>query len=345
VVYIFTRTGDTWVEQSTALTSSSNSVYSDWGNDLCISDGTLVVGNRLNNWNGFATGGASVFRFDYSSMLWSDEHVLLAPDGEAYDSFGRSVAVSNDVVLVGASGDDDGGSVAGAAYFFRLEGGQWTFEQKVIASDAFQGDLFGISVAISDGLALVGAHMRDIPYDNAGAVYLFRYDGSQWNEEHIAMPPYAFRDENDGWDVAIHGGRAVAGGPGADAYADERGAIIVTDGDPFDPTITDCNNNGVDDAIDIANGTSGDCDDNGQPDDCQINANPLLDCDGNGMLDSCQCLADFNNDQMVDVNDLTQVILNWAEEVPESGDVNCDGQVDVDDLSTLLNAWGSCPAQ
>jgi hypothetical protein len=49
----------------------------------------------------------------------------------------------------------------------------------------------------------------------------------------------------------------------------------------------DCNNNGIDDSIDIMDGTSIDCDANGIPDECQ----PCEDCDGDGMLDHCEAAA------------------------------------------------------
>ena len=48
--------------------------------------------------------------------------------------------------------------------------------------------------------------------------------------------------------------------------------------------VTDCNGNGVEDAEDIAFGTSRDCEPNGIPDECQ----PCDDCDGNGVPDGCE---------------------------------------------------------
>ncbi|MCH8807236.1 MAG: thrombospondin type 3 repeat-containing protein [Planctomycetes bacterium] len=55
------------------------------------------------------------------------------------------------------------------------------------------------------------------------------------------------------------------------------------------PAIIDCNGNGIDDAIDIANGTSPDCDGNGVPDECQD------DSDGDGTIDPCDgCPNDAN---------------------------------------------------
>ena len=54
---------------------------------------------------------------------------------------------------------------------------------------------------------------------------------------------------------------------------------------------SDCNNNGVPDATDIANGTSQDCNANGIPDSCDIARGFAKDCNGNGVPDSCDLLA------------------------------------------------------
>ena len=54
----------------------------------------------------------------------------------------------------------------------------------------------------------------------------------------------------------------------------------------FTPPITDCNGNGIDDAIDIANGTSEDCNGNGVPDECDD------DRDGDGVIDDCDGCPD-----------------------------------------------------
>jgi len=50
----------------------------------------------------------------------------------------------------------------------------------------------------------------------------------------------------------------------------------------------DCNGNGIDDAIDIANLTVADCNTNLIPDVCEIAADPTLDLNLNGLIDSCE---------------------------------------------------------
>jgi hypothetical protein len=58
-------------------------------------------------------------------------------------------------------------------------------------------------------------------------------------------------------------------------------------------SITDCNNNGIDDAIDIAGNPALDCDTNGVIDSCELAAR---DCDNNGIIDACDIAANSSLD-------------------------------------------------
>ena len=80
------------------------------------------------------------------------------------------------------------------------------------------------------------------------------------------------------------------------------------------PQITDCNNNGVDDGCDIANGDSADDNGNGIPDECEFpdcNGNGIDDgqditdgtsddCNGNGTPDECETDNDCNSNGVPD---------------------------------------------
>jgi hypothetical protein len=81
----------------------------------------------------------------------------------------------------------------------------------------------------------------------------------------------------------------------------------------YNPDQADCNNNGIGDVCDIADGAQDcngdgipdecevDCDGNGIPDECDI-ANGATDCDANGVLDACE--ADCNTNGIVDACDI-----------------------------------------
>jgi len=51
-------------------------------------------------------------------------HKLLPGDGEEFDDFGKSVAISGETAIVGAFRDDDNGRDSGSAYLFDVATGE-----------------------------------------------------------------------------------------------------------------------------------------------------------------------------------------------------------------------------
>jgi hypothetical protein len=113
---------------------------------------------------------------------------LLASNGQGNDSFGFSVSISGDRVLVGKP--MGAGTGVGAAHLFERDAaGTWTEIAVLEASDAQPGDVFGWSVSIGDDRALVGASGDDDRGNRAGAAYVFERDAAgAWIE--IAMRPW-----------------------------------------------------------------------------------------------------------------------------------------------------------
>ena len=80
---------------------------------------------------------------------------------------------------------------------------------KWIASDGQAGDAFGTSVAISDGIAVVGAPLDDHQEIVAGSVYVFDVSTGQELRKLVALEPVL--GGRLGKSVAIHGRRVLAG--------------------------------------------------------------------------------------------------------------------------------------
>lgn len=55
--------------------------------------------------------------------------------------------------------------------------------------------------------------------------------------------------------------------------------------------ITDCNGNGIDDALDISGGAEQDCNANGVPDSCDISGGASADANGDGVPNECEAVA------------------------------------------------------
>ncbi len=178
--YVFRRTGATWTQEAKLL-AVDGGLQDAFGWGVAISGDLAVVGALGNGTFGSSSGSAYVFR--RTSGVWMQEAKLLPTDGGAGAWFGRSVAVSGDLALVGAQRDDDLGDDSGSAYVFRRSGETWTQEAKLLPADGAAGDLFGSSVALLGDVAIVGAHLDDDLGENSGSVYVFRRGAGVWLQE------------------------------------------------------------------------------------------------------------------------------------------------------------------
>ncbi len=129
---------------------------------------------------------------------------IAAGDGQANDGFGQSVAISDQLVLVGAPGDD---SAQGSAYLFSTAG---TLIEKIAAQVSLQaGDLFGFTVALEGKTALIGA-----PGTGAldeGAAYLMPITNGASLLHTLTLGASAFPSAGLGWQVALRDGMALVG--------------------------------------------------------------------------------------------------------------------------------------
>ena len=164
-------------------------------------------------------GAAYVYRV-YGST-WVEEQKLTASDAANGDDFGKSVSISDNVVLVGAPfGDCVIARDCGTAYVYRFNGSTWVQEKKLTASDAADNDWFGFSVCLSGDVAVVGAQSADCAAGaGCGAAYLYRFNSSEWVEEQKLTASDAAEVDFFGWSVSITRDVAVVGAPLDDCAA------------------------------------------------------------------------------------------------------------------------------
>ena len=143
--------------------------------------------------------------------------------------FGASISMDGDRMLVGAYGDDPSGvSAAGSVYVFEHNGTAWVETDKIIASDAFTSDNFGISVALQGNRAVIGAHNDDDNgFNSSGSAYVFEYDGANWNEVRKLLASDAAASDNFGRSVAIDGGWIFVGSEFDDDNALNSGSVYA----------------------------------------------------------------------------------------------------------------------
>ena len=214
--YVFERDATTglWNEVQ-KLTASDAAVEDYFGHSVSISGNVAVVGAPYDDDAGPFSGSAYVFEHNTVTGVWVEVQKLTASDADAYDAFGESVALEGSVAFVGAYHDDDGDLNAGAVYVFdRAAGtGAWVETQKLTASDTFFDGLFGRSVSISGGVALIGADGRSSAGSFAGAAYVFERDAvtGSWVEVQALTASDAADLDYFGRSVSISGDIALVG--------------------------------------------------------------------------------------------------------------------------------------
>lgn len=223
-VYVFRHNGTSWLQEQKLL-ADEGAASDDFGDSVAISGDRIVVGAGLADTNGLDSGAAYVFRYDVDS--WFQEQRIVALDGLTLDEFGDPVAIDGDLIVVGADDADDTALGAGAAYVFRLVGGLWTQEEKLLSSDGEEGDDFGDAVAVRNGVVVVGAIGDDDEGTNAGAIYLYSFDGADWVEDEKVLIRDGSRGDDFGHAIGMHDDFFVVGANREDGLGDRAGAAYV----------------------------------------------------------------------------------------------------------------------
>ncbi|MDQ6989128.1 MAG: hypothetical protein Q9M19_04535, partial [Mariprofundaceae bacterium] len=217
-VYVFNRSGISWVQQA-YVKASNTGVFHNFGCSVSLSgDGnTLAVGAMSEgnaaggNQAGNPTRSGAVYVFSRTALSWVQQAYLKASNVDLNDNFATSVSLSHDgnTLAVGA-GDEDSAAVgiggnqssnaalgSGAAYVFFRTGGIWAQQAYIKASNTGAGDRFSQQVSLSgDGNTLaVGAYGEGSAATgingnqgsnaaiNSGAVYVFSRIGAIWTQQ------------------------------------------------------------------------------------------------------------------------------------------------------------------
>ncbi len=253
-VYVYVRSASgIWSKQ--AYLKASNAEDGDFfGHSVAISRDTIVVGAHQersnatevngNQFDNSAPEAGAAYVFVRENGQWTQQAYLKASNTDAYDQFGYSVAIDSDTIVVGAKGessntnevngdeDDNSAPEAGAAYVFVRENGQWTQQAYLKAPNPDVSDVFGISVAVSGDLVVVGApgessnatgvngYWGNNDASGSGAVYVFgRVFGNQWVHQAYLKASNTEMNDAFGSAVAISGNLIVVGAPGEDGNA------------------------------------------------------------------------------------------------------------------------------
>jgi hypothetical protein len=203
-VQLFQGTEGAWVPHQ-LLTSAAASTGAELGRSVAMHGSTLVAGAPFDG-----VGGAA-YVYTWDGTAWIAPQRLAPLDLTPLCHFGRTCAVRNNTLVVGAFGCG-----SGAVYVFENVAGVWTQQARLEASDAVGNAAFGLSVALLNNTLVVGAPSFKPPGSNVtmGKAYVLTRVGGFWFEAaHLPATQQGF--DTFGASVALVGDRCVVGAPGS----------------------------------------------------------------------------------------------------------------------------------
>ncbi|MCP4113579.1 MAG: hypothetical protein GY749_49990, partial [Desulfobacteraceae bacterium] len=217
IILIFGALSVNAASGETKILPSDGTDEGSFGRSVSISGDYMIVGDCPTDVLNTEPGSAYIFHHD--GTAWTQQAKFTISDLD-FD-FGRSVSISGDYAIVGASRDHVSDDDLGSAYIYHRNGATWTQQAKLIAIDGSAG--FGYSVSIFGDYAIVG----DLGDDSA---YIFHHDGTTWTQQAkltVSDSELAFVFGNS---VSIYGDYAIVGACGThdgDGHANYSGSAFI----------------------------------------------------------------------------------------------------------------------
>ncbi len=231
IIVIFMFSGRSYAQnwdQIVKASASDRNAQDYYGKSVAI-DGDFAIVGAWGQDKDASGGGTTLLEAGAAYILqntggtWVEIQKVVASDRGAGDNFGYSVDINGDYAVVGAWKEDhdavgtDAKTDAGSAYVFYNNAGTWTEVQKIVASDRFDGDYFGQSVAIDGDFIVVGAFNEDEDVSgannltSAGSMYVFKNNGTNWTQTQKIVASDRATQNYFGFSIDLWGNYIIAG--------------------------------------------------------------------------------------------------------------------------------------
>jgi len=209
-VYIFTRTGSSWSQQSKLI--RGNSGDNDFGISVALRGDVAVIG--ASGYDRAAFGSGAVLVFTRSGSTWTFQQELVQPNGIFDDRFGSAVAISPDGMTILASTPrrlTSSGALSGAAYVFTKPASNWTLQSELVPTVGQSGALFGTGISLTNSAALIGAPNYN---GNCGTAYYFTQTGTTWTQKAQLSPKTLVAGDRYGSTLSLTDPATIVGATG-----------------------------------------------------------------------------------------------------------------------------------
>ncbi|AHM63536.1 putative cell wall-anchored protein [Flammeovirgaceae bacterium 311] len=223
--YVYQFSNNNW-QQAAKLSAQGGEAAGNFGWSVGIAGATVVVGAPRYSDAVLYTG--AVYVFSLKEGVWQYQTRIVASDRAQNDLFGRSVAVLENTIVVGAPDDSSNNlSASGSAYVFSWDGTAWLEKNKLLAPDAAHNDRFGSAVALSAQQIFVGSPNDDDQGSDSGSVYEFNFNSNNWTYRSKIQAFDASYYDYFGLNLGVSGDKLIVGAHKENAKYLDAGAVYI----------------------------------------------------------------------------------------------------------------------
>jgi hypothetical protein len=182
-VYIFTRVDGVWAPEGPPIVADDAGPNDHFGASVSLSGPYMVVGAPHDKVNDHGPGAAYLFKRGDGGFQQAQKLPAIGETSPAA-TFGRSVSISGERIVVGAPRSSLIQHDSGAAFAYEIEHGfAYPRPLPIFKSDLPGGNSLGLSVAVSGSTLAVGESGPEIL--QTGTVMLFTWDEAKgsWERE------------------------------------------------------------------------------------------------------------------------------------------------------------------
>ncbi|MFA6100871.1 MAG: pre-peptidase C-terminal domain-containing protein [Victivallaceae bacterium] len=226
--YIYQWNGVTW-SNSFKLTAADKAEGDDFGYSIAAYGNTMIVGAPGDDDKGEDSG--SVYLYQQNGTSWNFVQKLTASDEAASDRFGKEVAISSDLIVIGTDTDD----ATKGVYVYRKNGVGWDETKFNPAAETPEDDCVR-KIAASGNTFVVGLY--DYNAGAFGSALVYHWNGTAWDETKLAGYYNANNYSGYGQSVSISGNTVVIGETGNDTLGENAGCAYIYNLDFGDTPLT-----------------------------------------------------------------------------------------------------------
>lgn len=214
-VYVYTRSGGTWI-QTQKLTPSDPTNAKFFGVNPVIDGNRAVIGAIGEN---SSTG--AIYVFEKENGLWVERQKIIPTGAATGDSFSARMSLSGGLLVTNAPNTN---SNAGAIYIFERVGGIWAQVQRMEEPVPAANNYFGFQVAIAGNDILASMIANGGGY---GAVYVIQKTGGTWGISQTLHSTDNALNDRFGVGLSVQNDTALIAAVYDDDFAADSGSAYI----------------------------------------------------------------------------------------------------------------------